>query len=148
MRHAAACLRRCALSHAELELHCRRSQLRCSGWRLLLTSPLAAGTRELLPLLLLLLLLLSWVVAAAAQKKTTEKAMQKQATATHGLSRSPMRANFQNRPLNLWGVERGRCSFRWPTNSKREQGTEAAATSTATHRCRRCRRRPLTRSAR
>ncbi len=139
MRHAAACLRRRALSHAELELCCWRSQLYCTGCQLMLTSCLAAGASVAAAAGL------GW--AAAAQKKTTEKAMQKQATATHGLNRSPMRANFQNRPLNLWGVECGRCTLGWQTKSRRQQGTEAAATSAATHR-RRCRRRPLTRSAR
>lgn len=36
-----------------------------------------------------------------AQKNTTEKAMNMQAIETQGLSRSPTRANFQNRPRNL-----------------------------------------------
>ena len=45
-----------------------------------------------------------WLGGAGLQRKTTEKAMQKQASATHGLSRSPTRANFQNRPLNLAGA--------------------------------------------
>ena len=52
---------------------------------------------------LLLLLPLGCAGPGCPQKKTTENAMQKQATATQGLSRSPMRANFQNRPLNLRG---------------------------------------------
>lgn len=43
-------------------------------------------------------------------------AMQKQATATHGLSRSPMRANFQNRPLNLRSVVEGRRRLHRPVH--------------------------------
>lgn len=37
----------------------------------------------------------------STQKKTTETAMNRQAMETHGLSRSPTRANFQSRPLKL-----------------------------------------------
>lgn len=42
----------------------------------------------------------------SGHKNTTEKAIKKQAMDTQGLSRSPTRANFQNKPRNLHGQQR------------------------------------------